>query len=140
MTQRKEGIERRKYIRIREEDVLVCEPFGASALEGVSGRRLRALTRDVSEGGVLFESSDYIAAGTILRMEISIKGWEKYKREFLKPDEVKTAKPLVVLGKVVRVEIIKSGSYEIGVAFMALDAGHKWALKQYLVNASKGLK
>lgn len=44
----------------------------------------------------------------------------------------------MTLGKVVRVEDVGVGSFDIGVAFVALDSGHKLALKKYLEKVSTG--
>ena len=132
MTKQNAGPERRKFLRIQEEDVLVCEPFDAAKLGGVSGRRAHVLTKDLSEGGLLFESGESFAIGALLKLQVDIPGWEKFKVGFRNIDEPSGRHPLVVLGKVVRVEDVGGGNFDIGVAFMALDSGHKLALKKYL--------
>jgi len=130
--------ERRKYARIHEEDVLVCEPFDASALGGKIGKGRHAFTKSLSEGGILFESAQIFPIGTLLKLELDLPGWEKYKPEFRKHDALPGRLPLVVLGKVVRIEDIGGGEFDIGVLFVALDTGHKLALKKYVARALKG--
>ncbi len=64
----KTGPERRKLLRIQEEDVLVCEPFDASVLRGGSGKQRHVVTKDLSQGGLLFESRESFEIGTILKL------------------------------------------------------------------------
>ncbi|MEI8012917.1 MAG: PilZ domain-containing protein [Candidatus Omnitrophota bacterium] len=124
--------EKRKFLRINEEDVLVCEPFDVSVLDGVSVKRAHVVTKDLSEGGLLFESGEAFAIGTILKLQVDIPGWEKYKREFFKADQRLDRQPLIVLAKVVRIEDVGGGHSDVGVAFVALDSGHRLALRKYL--------
>ena len=140
MVTRKTELERRKFFRIHEEDVLVCEPFDASVLGGSSLKRRHVVARNLSQGGLLFESREPFEIGTILKLQADIPGWEKYKTEFIKVDALSGRQPLVMLGKVVRVEDIGAGNFDIGVAFLALDEGHKLALKKYLEKTSKDEK
>ncbi|MFH0753383.1 MAG: PilZ domain-containing protein [Candidatus Omnitrophota bacterium] len=124
--------ERRKFLRIHEEDVLVCEPFDASVLRGDSGKRRHVVSKDLSQGGLLFESREPFEIGTILKLQVDIPGWEKFKTGFIKVNEISGRHPLVTLGKVVRVEDVGAGNFDIGIAFVALDSGHKLALQKYL--------
>ncbi len=137
MAKQNAGPERRKFLRVHEEDVTVCEPFDASTLSGASRKRVHVITKDLSQGGLLFESGEAYAIGAILKLEVGIPGWEKFKQEFFKADALSGRHPLVVLGKVVRVEDVGGGNYDIGVVFMALDSGHKIALQKYLEQAAK---
>jgi len=68
----------------------------------------------------------------VLRIEIKIQDWEKFKPEFYKPDKLTVSKPLVAIVKVVRVEDIGGGQYEIGVDFSGMDEGHRIALAKYV--------
>jgi hypothetical protein len=127
-----EGLERRRYIRIHEEDVLVCEPFDVAAFGGKTSKRMHAFTKSLSEGGLLFESDQAFEIGALLKLQVDIPGWEKYKPEFRKGDEPSGRHPFIVLGKVVRIEDVGGGVFDIGVLFTAVDPGHKLALKKYL--------
>jgi hypothetical protein len=132
------GAERRKFVRVAEEDLLTCELFDALALEGVTKKRIHAFTKTLSEGGILFESTEAFDMGAVLKLQIDIPGWEKYKLDFYKGGEATARHPLVALGKVVRVEDVGGGLFDIGVAFVALDSGHKLALKKYLHEEKPG--
>ena len=130
--------ERRKYVRISEEDLIVCDPFGAGAFQQQqSGEKLYAFTKNLGEGGILFESDIFFEMGSMLKLEIDIPGWEKYKSELCKGETMPGSKPFVVLGKVVRVEDIGGGRYDIGVVFIAVDGGQKLALHKYVEQAGK---
>jgi hypothetical protein len=39
--------------------------------------------------------------------------------------------PLVILDKVMRIEVVGEGRYDIGVAFTAVDSAYRLALKKY---------
>jgi hypothetical protein len=132
------GKERRKFVRLSEEDLILCELFSAGTLEQQPAvGKFYAFTKNVGEGGILFESDMFFDMGTLLKLEIDIPGWEKYKTEFCKGDAPTGSHPLVVLGKVVRVEDIGGHRYDIGVAFTAVDSGHKLALHKYVEKAGK---
>lgn len=127
-----EGTDRRRYARVNEEDLLVCEPFDVTALVGAPGQKSHAFTKSLSEGGILFESGTPFSLGSLLKLQIDIPGWEKYKAEFVKSDVPSGRHPFVVLGKVVRVEDVGGGIHDIGVVFLAVDSGHRFALKKYI--------
>ncbi len=137
------GIEKRKYVRIPEEDLVVCAPFDMSVFGGASAmvtKRMHAFTKSLSEGGILFESDQPFDIGVLLKLELDIPGWEKYKPEFYKGNVPSGRHPLVVLGKVVRIEDVGKGQFDIGVVFSAMDSGHKLALKKYLDVQAKAKK
>ena len=91
-----------------------------------------AAFKDISAGGLLFECKRKYDIGNLLKLEIVIPGWEKFKSEFYKPDESSRSKPLIALASVVRVEMVKPGLYDIGVSFAGIDEGHQSALLQYI--------
>lgn len=140
MTKARSGMERRKFTRVVEEDLLICEPFDAVAFGGDIKRRAHVFTKSLSEGGILFESSEIFEIGALLKLQLDIPGWEKYKVEFYKGDAPSTRDLLVALARVVRVEDLGGGNYDIGVAFVALDTGHRAALKKYLELDAAGRK
>lgn len=129
------GTERRKFIRIKEEDLLICEPFDPALFGGAVEKRIRTYTKNLSEGGILFEIDQSYAIGSLLKLDIDIPGWERYKAEFYKADKLSGREPFVVLGKVVRLEDIGKGRFDVGVAFTAVDKGHRLALRKYLQHA-----
>jgi len=125
--------ERRKYIRLANDSVLWCRKY---SLMGTSESEIEAVAskvKDISAGGALFETRENYTLGDLVKLEIDIPGWEKYKAEFFKGDHVTRNEPVVILAKVVRVEIIHSGElYDIGVVFAGIDDGHQWALLKYI--------
>ena len=84
---------------------------------------------------MLFESNVKFDLGTLLRIEIDIPGWERFKNEFYKTYEASKSSPLVVLASVVRVEVVyPENRFDIDVCFSAIDKGHQWALIKYVGN------
>lgn len=133
MTNNGKAAEKRTYIRIDEQDVIHCEKY---SIPRNSSSQIEGMTKNISGGGVLFSSSQSFEIGQILRLEISLSGWERFKTEFYKEDRLAHSKPIVVLATVVRVELIEENNYEIGVCFTGIDEGHKWALLKYIDNRS----
>ncbi|MBF0532283.1 MAG: PilZ domain-containing protein [Candidatus Omnitrophica bacterium] len=126
--------ERRQYVRVAAREVLNCRRFTANAFMAQDvNERISAVTKNLSAGGVLFESPKLFEVGTLLKLEIDLPGWEVFKREFYKKDAISRSEPLIILATVVRVEIIKPEKlFDIGVCFAAIDEGHRWALMQYI--------
>ncbi len=134
MKQKPQLVERRKFLRIPSEDVLNCKVFSVVDLvEEVKGYEIQAIMKNISAGGVLFESNSRYEVGSILKLSIDVKGWENFKPEFFKGDVLSRKQPLVVLANVVRVEVVEPYSkYDIGVCFSAIDEGHRWAMIKYV--------
>lgn len=126
-------VERRKYVRILSEDVLQCQLFkNENFVESATEDNIRAVTKNYSAGGILFETNAQFDVGSLLKLEISIPGWERFKAEFYK-DGTSYGEPLVILATVVRVEALADeGLFDIGVCFSAIDEGHRWALLKYI--------
>lgn len=123
--------ERRKYIRVGEKHVLEVEKY---SFKGIDLKKdVEAATKNFSAGGILFESKRQLEIGDTLKLKVKIHGWEKYKTEFIKPNRLSKSEPLVVLAKVVRVEIVKSGQlYDIGVSFVGIDRDYQRALTKFI--------
>jgi len=124
------GAERRKYFRLSKECLVKCEKY--SIPRKAANEQLACKAKNISSGGLLFESKTKFELGDVLWLEVQAAGWEKYSAEFYKHEKTTESKPLVVLGTVVRAELLPSGSYEVGVAFTGIDEGHRWALLKYL--------
>lgn len=131
----KTGNERRKYRRIDSGFLVSCEKYTIprSAGAGLS----KAKTKNLSGGGILLEVDSEYKVGDLLRMEIAIPDWEKYKAEFYKPGQIASSKPFVVIGTVVYVKALPAGKYDVGVNFSGLDEGHRWALMKFLRETAK---
>jgi len=134
MKQKGTGSERRQYIRLPTTTILKCSAFGGHDF-GIDEaiKKSNAVVKNLSAGGVLFESTTSFTVGKLLRLEISVPGWERFKKEFYKEYETSHSQPVVVLATVVRVEMVDpKGIYDIGACFSAIDTGHQWAMMKYI--------
>lgn len=130
--------DRRKYYRVDRSCVLRCERFSA---KNFNEKKLQdeagGVVKNLSVGGILFETNQLYPIGTLLKAELNLVGWEKFKSEFYKPDISSKAQPLVVLAKVSRVELVKNtGIYDIGLSIVSIDEGHREALKKFISQRS----
>jgi len=123
------GEERRKYVRITYESVVECEKFSIPR-NHESVREFNI--KNISAGGVLFESFEKYEIGDILKIKISAQGWEKYLSEFYKPERLSVSEPIVALGKVVRIEDLGNGNFDIGVEFIGIDEMHRKAFDKFI--------
>lgn len=123
--------ERRKFLRLESHHLLNHERFRLQNIAGGTDAE-HSTMKNISWGGLLFESKRQYNIGDFLKLEIELPGWEKFKNEFLKPDEISRSRPLVVLGRVVRVENISQGIFDIGVSFVSVDHDHREAVMKYV--------
>lgn len=122
-------IERRKFLRVVSKRPIKHTKF---RLFGKNSEKLtESITRNLSAGGILFESDVLYLPGDLVRIEIEIPGWEKYKTEFIKPGQVTKSEPVTVLAKVIRVEIKNPRLYEVRAAFVGIDDDHQKALTKF---------
>lgn len=92
-------------------------------------KAVEGVLKNYSPGGVLFESKIPYRIGDLLKLDMAIPGWERFKNEFYKEDKLSRSEPIVVLALVVRVEcILPDQLYENGVCFVGIDEGDRWAL------------
>ena len=57
---------------------------------------------------------------------------------FYKPDDVTKSEPVVVLAKVVRTQIVQTGTaYNIAAKFVGIDGGDQLGIKNYILFKSK---
>jgi hypothetical protein len=98
-------------------------------MEGV--HKKFASTKDLSEGGILFRSDVLFPIGTLIKLQFYVHDWEKHKVAFYKEQDIEKG-PFTVIGKVVRDEVLASGDFDIGIEFMAVDMGHRQALRNYI--------
>ena len=127
-------IERRKYIRIDTKKFVKHTKFKLFAKD--AEKLAESLTKNLSAGGILFQSDTLYLPGDLIRMEIDIPGWEKYKNEFKKSALTHKSEPVIVLAKVIRVEIKSPQRYEIRAAFAGIDEDHQKALAVFLKKMS----
>ena len=125
--------EHRKYVRIPRQYIIRCAPFTAKdLLSPVQDNITEGVLKNISCGGVLFESKVKYDVGSLLRIELALPGWEKFKTEFFREDRMPHSDPLTVLAHVVRLEVLEDGLFDIGACFSAIDEGDKWALFKYI--------
>jgi len=101
--------ERRQYARLSPRFLAGCRKYALSRLN--AGRKEDALS-----GGLLFETQKKRRIGDVLRLELRL------------PDSKPGARPPAIVCKVVRVEILANGNYEVGVSFSGLSEDKKAAL------------
>jgi c-di-GMP-binding flagellar brake protein YcgR len=127
--------ERRKYVRLSSQNLLRCEVYRIP--EGDAPAKKEAMSKNISAGGVLFESAVKYDIGEVLKLEIKLTGWSKYKPEFYKPDALSASEPLVALGNVVRIEALENGMYDVGLCLSGIDEGHQMAVEKFIAERLK---
>lgn len=121
--------DRRRYVRISKSSLMECQEY---SIPETAEKEVGLVSKNISAGGLLFETKTEYALGSVLRLEVSLSGWERYKPEFYKPESVTQHGPLVILGEVVRIEAISEGKYDIGVKITGIDEGHRLALEKFI--------
>ncbi len=97
-----------------------------------------AIYKNIGGGGILFETSEMLPIGTILKLEFDLQGWHKYFPGFIKPDQTSISEPIVAIGQVIRVEEIeKDKKYEIGIKFVNIDEFHQRSVIEFIESKMK---
>ncbi len=131
--------ERRRYVRLEQHHMLRHEKYVLD-MTGEQQMLQEGMIKNYSLGGTLFESKVKYNVGDILKLAISIQGWERYKNEFYKHDKTSRRKPVIVLARVVRVETVVPPSrepmadsvHDIAVEFVGIDEGDRWTLMKHI--------
>ena len=126
--------DKRKYIRLETNTILGHKKYNLKT--GDQNSFEQSMMRNVSAEGALFRTQVKFALGDFIRMEINLRGWDKFKAEFLNPDESPGSESIAVLGKVVRVEAVDSDNYDVGVCFVAYDEKTKRTMIKYIKRES----
>ncbi len=128
----------RKYVRIPRRYIIHCSPFTAKDLLSPGRDHItEGLLKNISCGGILFESKVKYDVGILLRIELALPGWEKFKTEFFREVSAPLFNPLTVLANVVRLEVLGEELFDIGACFSAVDEGDKWTLFKYIQNHAR---
>ncbi len=122
--------EKRKYVRLKANHLTRHIKFQIPGMDIYPTNN--AESKDISAGGILFTSSHAYLVGDVVRMELHIPGWEKYAAQSSEEGRQESKLPVLVLAKVVRVEALGSGKFDIGVAFVGIDDGQQHALSKYI--------
>ena len=111
---KKKATDKREYFRLPEEFKLSFK-----TLEFPLGEHppRESKIKDLSGGGILFESDVLYELGTILELNVNLEGWYRHRSSFFKSTKEKVNEPLTVIGEVVRVERFDDDTYDIGVKF-----------------------
>ena len=121
------GRERRKFKRLPKSASLKVQVL---AYEEKPAQDV-TLYKDLSGGGMLFESEIPYEKGTLLKIQAMVPGWGGYIRNF-KRSEDNEKKTLVTVAEVVRVEAMAEKGFEVGVRFVNIYENDHRALIEYI--------
>ena len=123
--------ERRRYLRLDQSHLLRHEKYVLDMTSELEMRQ-EGMIKNYSQGGALFEKKVKYNVGDVLKLAISIRGWERYKNEFYKDDKTSRGEPVIVLARVVRAQTVAEGVHDIAVEFIGLDEGDHWSLMKHI--------
>lgn len=123
--------EQRRYVRLEQSHMLRHEKYVLD-MTGEQETLQEGMIKNYSQGGALFEAKVKYNVGDVLKLAISIRGWERYKNEFYKDDKTSRREPVIVLARVVRVQTMAEGVHDIAVEFIGLDEGDSWTLLKHI--------
>ncbi|MBI5415584.1 MAG: PilZ domain-containing protein [Candidatus Omnitrophica bacterium] len=125
-------LDRRRYVRLERQHMLRHEKYEFQIVEEREAFE-EGMLKNYSHNGALFETVTKYRVGDVVKLAITIPGWERYKKEFYKEDRTSRAEPVVVLACVVRVETLVSDRiYDTGVQFVSIDEGDRWSLMRQI--------
>jgi len=110
---------KRRYLRIDFFENIHVRQVGFNKNAG----ELTARSKNISKSGILFERRERFEIGAKVQLMIPVP---------------ENADAIVVLGRVVRVEMLPGGSYDIGVSFLELDQAAKTELANYVFDQLGG--
>src|SRR6056297_1281208 len=110
---------KRRYLRIDFFENIHVRQVGFNKNAG----ELTARSKNISKSGILFKSRERFEIGAKVQLMIPVP---------------ENADAIVVLGRVVRVEMLPGGSYDTGVSFLELDQAAKTELANYVFDQLGG--
>ena len=119
--------EKRKYKRIDLRGYITISPL---SLKG-KNQPLNGKFKNISEGGILFESPKKISKKIILKIEFHLpnnKALAARYKEFANA----IGRKIVIIGKVVRINKNDAGGWEHGIQFINMYEGDLINLKRFL--------
>jgi len=122
--------ERRKFIRVPKKGLVRFRPIN---LPKTLLRQEESFYKNISAGGLLFESPRPIKIGTVLTLEIELRDWSRFQP----PSEPATLRngTLKILAEVLHCEeIIAGNTYNIGERFVNLEHKFQEAILNYLAD------
>ncbi|MFT5701481.1 MAG: diguanylate cyclase (GGDEF)-like protein [Desulforhopalus sp.] len=95
--------EKRRYIRVK-----IATEVRSKKLDFNNSPTFNGTSKDICVGGILFENDDTIPLGSLISVQIQLTSGEN---------------PVILIGYVVRVELLETGKYDIGMttSFKELD-------------------
>ena len=94
---------RRKYLRVNKNSSVIiseyCIPMVSEDYD--------AYLVNISASGALIKINKYFEPGTLLKLRITIQGWDKYIPSYLRFEKADYTEPFISLGKVTRVDEAK---------------------------------
>ena len=110
-------IERRKYLRIREEDLITCEVLPSHKIG-------KGLTENLSIGGIRFFIEEFIPIASILRVELKLKHADREINAIVKVKWVR--------------QVFSDEQYDVGAEFIDISSEDIKFLNNYLYKRAKG--
>ncbi|MCA9409189.1 MAG: PilZ domain-containing protein [Candidatus Omnitrophica bacterium] len=124
--------ERRKFKRIEENHKVISSRYPST------GETSNDAIKDFCAGGAFINSKIRYEIGELIKLAIQIEGLRKYVPGFNYATTLTRSDPVVVLAKVVRSDIIRSGyTYGIGVSFVSIADRDKMAIDKYIKEKTK---
>ena len=135
----KTGAERREYPRLSRQVSVTVKKLEYPMSNG-SGET--TMTRDLGQKGACFVVSELYDPGTIVNLEIGLRGWQHHLRSISSIVDADTmSKPLTVIAEVMwSKQCVDGKGYEVGVRFNDIYEDDYQAFKTYLSNIIKKLK
>ena len=123
-------MDNRKFARVPSHNLVKCEKF---VLEQCSWTPKAAnVTKNISAEGVLFETEQSYQAGDVVRLELSLPGWTRHVQELGFVSELPQSDVQILVGTVVRMELLSGSRYDVGVCFAEMAKNDRWALMSYI--------
>ncbi len=105
--------DKRRFLRINFFSEITIRELGFQ-----DPKALMVKSKDISTGGILFESDHPVDIGTKVQLNLIFNN---------------TDTPLLIIGKVVRVEATETGRYDIGISFLEMDKTTENKIARYMI-------
>lgn len=96
-------------------------------------------TRDIGGGGICFVSPKPYETGTLLQLNIFVKGWRHHKKPFSKLMDLTSNAPLTAIAEVAWQKRRETDeAFDVGVRFQNIDPDDESAFQNYLKTLQSG--
>ena len=118
---------RRQFRRIEKGGLVRIDRYPLPADH--KGELVSGIVRNLSAGGALFQASEPYRVGEFLALEMDLKSWDIFKKDFGNDTIGESTGTLNLLAKVVHIAMTEPDTnYDVGVCFVAVDDGRQWEL------------